>query len=83
MLESADAGDFQHNGIRGDERAGSLAKFFRGSLGHGVDARQDQNNGRTEAAILQCDIDAFSNAIVNCVHHWILPKVNHACSTSE
>jgi|HubBroStandDraft_6_1064221.scaffolds.fasta_scaffold03484_6 hypothetical protein len=32
MLESADAGDFQHNGIRGDERAGSLAKFFRGSL---------------------------------------------------
>jgi hypothetical protein len=32
MLESADAGHFQHNGIREDERAGSLAKFFRGSL---------------------------------------------------
>ncbi|MGI0133456.1 MAG: DUF6602 domain-containing protein, partial [Candidatus Micrarchaeaceae archaeon] len=32
VLEGADAADFQHNVIRGDERAASLAKFFRERL---------------------------------------------------
>jgi hypothetical protein len=32
LLESAGAGDFKHKGIRGDERAGSLAAFFRERL---------------------------------------------------
>jgi hypothetical protein len=32
QLESAEAGDFDHHGIRGDERAASLAKFFRDRL---------------------------------------------------
>jgi hypothetical protein len=32
LLESAEAGDFRHEGIRGDERAASLAEFFRERL---------------------------------------------------
>ncbi len=32
LLDSADAADFDHKGIRGDERAASLAKFFRERL---------------------------------------------------
>ena len=32
LLESADAADFDHNGIRGDERAASLANLFRERL---------------------------------------------------
>lgn len=32
LLESAEAADFRHKGIRGDERAASLADFFRERL---------------------------------------------------
>jgi Domain of unknown function (DUF6602) len=32
LLESADAADFDHNGIRGDERAAPLANLFRERL---------------------------------------------------
>jgi hypothetical protein len=32
LLESTDAADFKHTGIRGDERAASLAEFFRERL---------------------------------------------------
>jgi hypothetical protein len=32
LLESAEAADFEHNGIRGDEHAASLARFFRERL---------------------------------------------------
>ena len=32
LLESADAADFEHNSIRGDERASAFAEFFRERL---------------------------------------------------
>jgi hypothetical protein len=64
MLESLDAADFEHNGIRGDERAASLAKFFRERLpekygvdkGEAIDC-QDARTGQIDFVIydrVQC-----------------------------
>ena len=41
LLESADAADFNHNGIRGDERAASLCEFFRERLPDRFGVEQD------------------------------------------
>jgi hypothetical protein len=58
LLESADAADFNHNGIRGDERAASLCEFFRERLpdrfgvekGEAIDYR-DTRTGQLDIVI--------------------------------
>ena len=58
LLESANASDFEHHGIVGDERAASLAKFFKERLpdrfgvqkGEAIDYR-DSRTGQLDFVI--------------------------------
>jgi hypothetical protein len=58
LLDSDDAADFEHHGIRGDERAASIAEFFRERLpdkygvekGEAIDSR-DRRTGQIDFVI--------------------------------
>jgi hypothetical protein len=74
-LSSKKAAKFEHNGIRGDERAGGLAEFFRGRLpvsfsvakGEAIDFR-DHRTGQLDLMIF----DSAGSAPISSQHENLL-----------
>jgi hypothetical protein len=62
LLESADAADFKHNGIRGDERAASLAGFFRERLPKNFGAEKGEAIDCTDQRTGQLDFVIYDSA---------------------
>lgn len=62
QLESADAADFAHKGIRGDERAASLAQFFREMLPKSFGVGKGEAIDHADARTGQLDLIIYDHA---------------------
>lgn len=68
LLESAEAADFRHKGIRGDERAASLAEFFRERLPRNLGVEKGEAIDYRDARTGQLDFMIYDQA--RCAPIW-------------